>query len=114
MNVLDVAVVLWPELADLRHLDGWRWQRGEGVGDLGEVGLCGYRQIAPSWMECLWIFGPDDAVAVRAMIDSEPTWKFEGSVAAVLTALAKLPRPGQPGAPLTVINIGLPVAPVSE
>ena len=110
MNVLDVAVVLWPELDDLRHLDGWTWRRGDGVGDLGEVGLCGYRQVAPAWMDVLWIFGPDDAHAVRAMIEGSPTWTREGTVVEVLTALARLPRPGQPGAPLTAIEVGLPGA----
>lgn len=111
---LELAVVLWPELADLQHLDGWRWQRGEGVGDLGEVGLCGYQQVAPSWMNVIWIFSPDDAQAVRSMIDGTPTWTREGPVAEVLTALVQVPLPGQPGAPLVAINIGLPVAGISD
>jgi len=62
-------------------------------------------------MNVIWIFGPDDAHAVRAMIEGAPTWTHEGTVAEVLTALAKLPRPGQPGAPLTAITIGLPTSP---
>jgi hypothetical protein len=107
---LELAIVLWPELDDLRHLDGWSWRRGDGVGDLGEVGLCGYRALTPLWMDVLWVFGPDDAHAIRAMIDGPVTWTFEGTVAEALTALARLPRPGQPGAPLTAITIGLPVA----
>ncbi|MFC0436618.1 hypothetical protein [Kutzneria buriramensis] len=111
MNVLDVAVALWPELDDLRHLDGWSWQRGDGAGDLAECGLCGYRSLTPLWMECLWIFGPSDAHAVRAMAGGEPTWTFEGTVAEALTALAELPRPGQPGAPLVAINTGWTVSP---
>lgn len=114
MNPLDLAITLWPELADLRQLDGWTWQRGDGVGSLAEVGLCGYCQLTPLWMNVLWIFGPDDAYAVRAMIDGPPTWTYEGTVAEVLTALAKVPRPGQPGAPLTAITIGLPAASVAE
>jgi len=111
VNVLDVAVLRWPELADLRCLDGWTWRRGDEQGDLADVGLCGYQQIAPSWMNVIWIFGPDDAHAVRAMIEGPPTWTHEGTVAEVLTALAKLPRPGQSGAPLTAITIGLPTSP---
>ncbi|MFI9381856.1 hypothetical protein [Kutzneria sp. NPDC052558] len=103
MNVLDVAVLRWPELAELRHLDGWTWQRG-GQGDLAEVGLCGYQRIAPSWMNVIWIFGPNEAHAVRAMIDGPATWTREGTVAEVLGALATVPRPGRPGAPLTAID----------
>jgi len=114
MAALELAMVLWPELADLRHLDGWRWQRGEGDGDLTEVGLCGYRQVSPAWMDVLWIFGPDDAHGVRAMIEGPATWEREGTVAEVLTAIALVPRPGQPGAPLTAIDVGLPVAPDKE
>lgn len=110
MSPLDLAIALWPDLADLQHLDGWNWQRGDGQGDLVEVGLCGYRQITPLWMEVLWIFGPDDAHAIRAMIDGPPTWTQEGTVADVLTAIALLPLPGQPGAPLTAITIGLPTS----
>lgn len=114
MNPLDLAITLWPELADLRHLDGWTWQRGDSDGDLSEVGLCGYLQLTPLWMNVLWIFGPDDAHAVRAMIDGPPTWTREGTVAEVLTALTQLPRPGQPGAPLTAITIGMPTSPSHE
>jgi hypothetical protein len=110
MTPLDLATTLWPELADLRHLDGWTWRCGEGNGDLGEVGLCGYRQLGVLWMDVLWIYGPADAVAVRSMIDGPATWQAEGDVAAVLSALTQLPRPGQPGAPLTAITVGLPVA----
>jgi hypothetical protein len=57
----------------------------------------------------LWIFGLNDAHAVRAMIDGPPTWAQEGTVADVLTALILLPCPGQPGAPLVAITVGLPV-----
>lgn len=105
MTPLDLAIALWPELADLRHLDGWAWQRGDGVGALGEVGLCGYRQISPLWIEVLWIFGPDDAHAVRCMIDGPSTWEREGTVAELLLTLARLPRPGQPGAPLIGVGV---------
>ncbi|MFC0429435.1 hypothetical protein [Kutzneria buriramensis] len=112
MTPLELAIMLWPELTDLRHLDGWAWQRGEGVGDLAEVGLCGYRQVAPSWMDVLWIFAPDDAHAVRSMIDGPATWMQEGTVVEVLTAIALVPRPGQPGAPLVAIDLGSPVAPI--
>lgn len=114
MTPLDLAITLWPELVDLRHLDGWKWQRGDGVGDLGEVGLCGYQHIAPSWMNVIWIFGPNDAHGVRSMIEGPATWDREGTVAAVLTALATLPLPGQPGAPLTAITIGLPTSSPAE
>lgn len=110
MNVLDLAIALWPELADLRHLEGWRWQSGEGKGHLSEVGLCGYRQLTPLWMDVLWIFGPDDAHAVRCMVDGPVTWTQEGTVADVLTTLTHVPIPGRPGAPLTAITVGLPVA----
>ncbi len=114
MIPLELAITLWPELVDLRHLDGWRWRRGEGVGDLSEVGLCGYRQLTPLWMDVLWIFGPNDAYAVRSMIEGPVTWAREGTVAEVLTALTLVPRPGQPGAPLTAIEVGLPVAPEAD
>jgi hypothetical protein len=110
VTVLDLATTLWPELADLRHLDGWTWRRGEGDGDLGEVGLYGYRQLSLLWMDVLWIFGPDDAHGVRSMVDGPVTWTREGTVADVLTAITLVPLPGQPGAPLTAITVGLPVA----
>jgi hypothetical protein len=114
VNPLELAITLWPELDDLRQLDGWTWQRGDGDGPLSEVGLCGYQQIAPAWMNVIWIFGPDDAHAVRAMVDGPPTWAEEGTVVEVLTALAKVPRPGLPGAPLTAVTIGLPAASAAE
>jgi hypothetical protein len=101
---LELAISLWPELADLRHLDGWTWQRGEGQGLLSEVGLCGYRQISPMWMDVLWIFGPADAHAIRAMVGGSSTWEKEGTAADVLTALTLIPHPGRPGAPLTAPN----------
>jgi hypothetical protein len=104
---LDLAIALWPELADLQYLIDWTWERGAGTGSLAEVGLCGYRQLpAPSWMDVIWIFGPDDAHGVRAMIDGDPTWEMKGPVGAVLIELAALPLPGQPGAPLEPISIG--------
>ena len=114
MHPLELAITLWPELDDLRRLDGWEWQRGDGAGDLGEVGLCGYQQIAPSWMNVIWIFGPDDTHAVRAMIDGTATWTLEGAVAEVLTAVTRLTRPGQPGAPLEPITIAVPVTPDAD
>lgn len=110
MNVLDLTIATWPELAALRHLEGWRWQYGEGKGDLAEVGLCGFQQISPLWMDVLWIFGQDDAYGVRCMVNGPVTWTREGTVTEVLTAIAHVPRPGQPGAPLTAITVGLPVA----
>ena len=114
MTPLELAIVLWPELADLRHLDGWTWRRGDDNGDLGEVGLCGYRQVAPAWMDVLWIFGPDDAHGVRSMIEGPATWAREGTVVDVLTAISLVPRPGQPGAPLIAIDVGLPVSPDTD
>lgn len=116
MNILDLAIALWPQLEELRWLDGWTWRRGEADGDLNQVGLCGYRTLGASgmWAEMLWIYGPEDCVAVRFMVDGPPTWKREGSVAEMLIALARLPHPGQPGAPLTAINVGLPVGALPE
>ena len=75
------------------------------------MGLCGYRQLSPLWMEVLWIFGPDDAHAVLSMIDGPATWEREGTVAELLIVLSQLPRPGQPGAPLTASGAG--VQPIS-
>ena len=105
MSGLDQALLQWPALADLRHLDGWTWQRGAEHGDLAEVGLCGWRQVAPSWMEALRVFGPDDAHGIRAMIDGPWTWEKQGTVADVVLALGRLPRPGQPGAPLAPLDV---------
>jgi len=61
------------------------------------------------WADPLWIFAPGDATGLRFMVDGPVTWIEEGTVAAVLSLLADLPQPGQPGAPLTAINVGLPL-----
>jgi hypothetical protein len=66
------------------------------------------------WGEVLWIFGPDDAHAIRCMIDGPVTWTQDGTVADVVAALAKVQHPGQPGAPLTAVTVGLPVIPKQE
>jgi hypothetical protein len=115
VTALELAIVFWPSLAELRHLEGWTWQRGGTGASLDEAGLCGYRQLGASgmWMDVLWIFGLDDAHAARCMVGGPMTWTSEGTVDAVLIALAELPHPGQPGAPLTAINVGLPVAAIA-
>lgn len=66
---------------------------------------------------CRLCVGPSpagDAHGVRSMIDGPVTWAREGTVVEVLTAIALVPQPGRPGAPLTAIDMGLPVAQDAE
>ncbi|GAA0638366.1 hypothetical protein GCM10010174_70290 [Kutzneria viridogrisea] len=98
-TALEDAIRVWPELEALRYLDGWTWQVCGSV--VSRDGLLGYRSLTLSglWLEVLLIFGPDDCEAQRAF-DNRAVWERRGTVAEVLAAVAVLPPPGAPGAPL--------------
>lgn len=100
---LDMAIARWPELADLRRLEGWSWMNGSGQ-------LIGEQRLGGPWLNALVVHGPDDAYAVRLRED-EIVWLDEGTVAKVLGGLSGVPLPNQPGAPMAARPlVVLPVA----
>jgi hypothetical protein len=113
VNALDRAITLWPELVDLRDLDGWTWKPGAEKGDLVNVGLCGYRETPPLWLDVLRILGTDQAHALRMVVGGPTPWTAEGTVKEVLAALDSAPPPGwwdvdgreiEVGSDVTVLN----------
>lgn len=93
---LSLAVARWPELADLRFLEGWHW-------DTGPATLVGELPLGGDWFNALVMYSPDDAYAARLLGlpdgGQDIVWFQEGTLAEVLAALAKVPPPGAPGAP---------------
>lgn len=93
---LSLAVARWPELADLRYLDGWHWGTGPAT-------LVGEMPLGGPWFNALVMYTPGDAYAarIRGLPDGgqDIVWLQEGPLATVLAALTKVPPPGTPGAP---------------
>ncbi len=93
---LDIAIARWPALAELRRLEGWRWQYGSAQ-------LIGEQWLGGPWLNALVIHEPDDAYTARLRVldedNHEVVWLAEGTVATVLGQLSLVPLPDQAGAP---------------
>lgn len=81
---------------------GWRFQHLKD--DAGNVMVLIGSYAWAAYYDRLHVFGADEAVAARALMDSRPgadevVWSYQGDAVTAIKELLELPKPHEPGAP---------------